>query len=294
MSILKPSRSEFVDLPDLKIHVRRWGHPGAPRLFLLHGWMDCSATFQFMVDALEDEWDIVAPDWRGFGQSGWQNSTYWMPQYAVDLEFLLNHYSPDQPATVIGHSLGGNVTSMVAALRPERIARFVNLDAFGTGLYTAEDLPDRLAAWMTEKAHGLKLHPGYDSIDAFTQRLQANNPRLTQAQAAFLAENFSRRNDHGRLVPAADPWHRLHSPPTLSGDDYKRLWRRISAKVLMVVAKESFLLKRFDPYQDEYRARLACFSDLRLVTLPDAAHNLQHDQPRQLARVIEDFLRESA
>jgi len=67
------SFSEFVPVRGLCYHVRRWttGH-GASRprtLFLLHGWMDMSASFQFLVDQLVGDWDIIAPDWRGFGQS---------------------------------------------------------------------------------------------------------------------------------------------------------------------------------------------------------------------------------
>ena len=39
----------------LRYHVRTWGQADAPALFLLHGWMDVSASFQFLVDALTRE-----------------------------------------------------------------------------------------------------------------------------------------------------------------------------------------------------------------------------------------------
>ena len=29
--------------------------------------MDVSASFQFVADALRGDWDVYAPDWRGFG-----------------------------------------------------------------------------------------------------------------------------------------------------------------------------------------------------------------------------------
>jgi pimeloyl-ACP methyl ester carboxylesterase len=53
----------------LRYHVRHWGDPQAPKIFMMHGWMDMSASFQFMVDALQQEWHVIAPDWRGFGLS---------------------------------------------------------------------------------------------------------------------------------------------------------------------------------------------------------------------------------
>jgi len=43
------------------------GEPHWPRLFLPHGWMNVSASFQFLVDSLKHDWYVIAPDWRGFG-----------------------------------------------------------------------------------------------------------------------------------------------------------------------------------------------------------------------------------
>ncbi|WP_374105035.1 alpha/beta fold hydrolase, partial [Burkholderia sp. E168m30] len=46
------SVSDFVTVRGVQLHVRRWGRPDAPTLFMLHGWMDVAASFQFVVDAL--------------------------------------------------------------------------------------------------------------------------------------------------------------------------------------------------------------------------------------------------
>src|SRR5262245_57716462 len=103
------STSEYVDVRGLRYHVRRWGNPSAPKLFLLHGWMDVSASFQFVVDELRHDWDVIAPDWRGFGLSEWTHESYWFPDYIADLDALLTHYQPESPAYIVGHSMGGNV-----------------------------------------------------------------------------------------------------------------------------------------------------------------------------------------
>jgi len=54
-SVQNPSRSCFVPIRTLSYHVRLWGQPqpGQTPLVLLHGWMDVAASFQFVVDALE-------------------------------------------------------------------------------------------------------------------------------------------------------------------------------------------------------------------------------------------------
>ena len=51
----RESRSEFLNIRGLRDHLCHWGDDGAPLLFLLHGWLDCSATFQFVVDACEQD-----------------------------------------------------------------------------------------------------------------------------------------------------------------------------------------------------------------------------------------------
>jgi len=85
---VKVSRSQFVDVRGLSYHVRTWGEAGAPKLFLLHGWMDVSASFQFLVDALAGQWHVLAPDWRGFGPSETPQDGYWFPDYVADLDAL--------------------------------------------------------------------------------------------------------------------------------------------------------------------------------------------------------------
>ncbi|MEG1329542.1 MAG: alpha/beta hydrolase, partial [Janthinobacterium sp.] len=64
---MKLSRSEFISIRGARTHVRHWGREGAPILFMVHGWMDVAASFQFVVDELQGDWHVIAPDWRGFG-----------------------------------------------------------------------------------------------------------------------------------------------------------------------------------------------------------------------------------
>src|SRR4051794_18660252 len=58
--LMKPSRSLFVDVRGLRYHVRSWGSEGAPRIFMLHGMNDVSASFQFIVDELRGDWRVLA------------------------------------------------------------------------------------------------------------------------------------------------------------------------------------------------------------------------------------------
>jgi pimeloyl-ACP methyl ester carboxylesterase len=152
---MKASESLFYDVRGLRYHIRRW--PGDPsrRMVLLHGWMDVSASFQFLVDALAQDWDVYAPDWRGYGLTDWGKSDcYWFPDYVADLDLLLERIQPEMPVNLVGHSLGGNVAALYAGVRPARIRRLVNLEGFGMAPTKPQQAPQRYGLWLDELHQG--------------------------------------------------------------------------------------------------------------------------------------------
>jgi pimeloyl-ACP methyl ester carboxylesterase len=286
---MKSSTSEFLTIRGLKSHVRLWGPADAPKLFLMHGWMDCSASFQFLVDALKRDWRVIAPDWRGFGQSEWLNRSYWFPDYLADLERLLDHFSPDEAVRLVGHSMGGNIVGLYAGVRPARVAKLVNLEGFGLYRTEPSQAPGRYAKWLDQDKAGATLRD-YADLGEFAARLMRDNPRLTQEKADFLAANFSQRRPDGRYGYAADPWHRVVNPVLYRIEEAMACWQSVTAPVLWVVARDSHLYKEFAGHDEDYKARLAGFPHLREAVLEDSGHMLHHDQPQRLAALLEDFL----
>jgi len=285
-----PSRPEFVVLNGVRYHVRVWGEAGAPKLFLLHGWMDCSASFQFLVDALDGRWQAIAPDWRGFGRSEWLGRTYWFPDYLGDLDALLARYSPDEPARLVGHSMGGNIACLYAGVRPERVGAAASLE--GGGLLPVEpwQAPDRYRKWLDQIA-APRAPRRYADVSALAQRLRESNPRLSEGRAVFLAREFSAPAPEGGIVAAGDAWHRTLYPVPYRLEEAKACWRRITAPVLWVRGADSSFSKMFAQREEDYRERLACFCDLREAVIAECGHMMQHDQPEALASILEEFFR---
>ena len=129
--VLRPPRHEIRRIRGLDLKIARWGPESASPVVLLHGWQDTSATFQFVIDAFERDWPLAALDWRGFGGSEWPRDGYWFPDYFADLDALLECLSPDLPARLVGHSMGGNIACQYAGVRPERVRCLVSLEGFG-------------------------------------------------------------------------------------------------------------------------------------------------------------------
>ena len=286
---MKPCRSEFLEIRGRRLHVRIWGDDAAPQLFLLHGWCDVSASWQFVVDALAGEWRIVAPDWRGFGLSEWNNDVYWFPDYIADLDALLQHYSPDMPVRLVGHSLGGNAVCIYSGVRPARVAKLINLEGLGLRRYTPDEAPGRYANWL-DQLRDTPAFRSYPDRPAFAARLQKENPRLSDDKARFLAEHIGEDDGAGGIHLAADPFHRWVNPILYRVEEAMAYWRQVTASVLWVTAADSYVFKQlFAIDSEDYRNRIACFRNVREVMLEDCGHNLHHDQPQQVAALIEEF-----
>lgn len=296
--IVKPAASQFVDIRGERHHVLTWGRPEAPKLFLLHGWMDVGASFQFLVDALARDWHAIAPDLRGFGRSAWQPQGYWFQDYVADLEALLAHFAPDEPVNLVGHSLGGNIVMHYAGARPRRVRRVVSLDGFGIPAEAPAAAPRKLAAWLDALASPPDFRP-YASIAAVADRLQKNNPRLPRDKADFLAARWATTLPDGRAQLVSDPRHKLPFATVYRMEEVFAIWRNIVAPVLWVAAADSHIPRWLGGHPegeigtdglDGVRRRLGHVPDGRLHTVADAGHMLHHDQPAAVAGLIEAFV----
>jgi pimeloyl-ACP methyl ester carboxylesterase len=289
------SESLHLTVRGLPCHVRRWGHPDHPPLLMVHGWMDVSASFQFLVDCLKKSWCVYAPDWRGYGQSMSADKTrwpdaYWFPDYLADLDaFMIQLFGANGPAVnVVAHSLGGSVATLYSGIRPHRVRALVNLEGYGMRGHPASQAPKQYANWLDEILAGAQLRD-YASFEEVAQRLQKNNPRMPADKALYLAQHWSKANAQGRYELLADPAHKLGNPGIYREDETRACWSQITAPVLLVDSDHPSQWASF-AHEPAYQERLASIRQCRRVTLKDCGHMMHHDQPEALAALIEDFL----
>ncbi|MDA7416592.1 alpha/beta hydrolase [Xenophilus arseniciresistens] len=300
------SRSESVPVRTLDYHVRLWGQPSPGRapLVLLHGWMDVSASWQFVIDAMAEERFVIAPDWRGFGLTAGapgdgRVDNYWLPDYLADLDWLLDHYTGEQPVDLVGHSMGGNVAMHYGGVRPQRVRRLVNLEGFGMPAFRPDEAPGRYARWIDELK---RLHKGEMSLSSYpgpegvARRLMKTNPRLDEHKAQWLARQWAREGQDAQGQPRweilGDPAHKIVNAHLFRVDEMLALYAAITAPVLAVEASDDSLGgwwgKRYG--LDEYHQRLKSVREVRIAQVPEAGHMLHHDQPARVATLIEAFL----
>lgn len=296
--VRRESLSTFVNIRHWNYHVRQWGTPrrDEPPLLLMHGWMDVGASFQFVVDAMaEDRW-VLAPDWRGYGlTTGPATDNYWFPDYLADLDALIDHFSPDRPIDLIGHSMGGNVVMHYAGVRSQRIRRLVNLEGFGMAKTRPENAPKRLVQWLDElrsqRAGALDL-ASYGDRQGVVQRLMKNNPRLSAAQADWLSHHWGFEAADGRWHIRGDSAHKVVNAQLSRLEEVLALYQGITVPTLFVEAEDCSLDQWWNGKFtiDEFHERLNHVADVTRIKIPDTGHMLHHDQPEAVARAIEAHL----
>jgi pimeloyl-ACP methyl ester carboxylesterase len=274
------------------MQLTRWGPEpslSAPPIFLLHGWQDTSDTFQFMVDQFARDWPIVALDWRGFGRSEWPQEGYWFSDYFADLEALLELLSPDAPARLVGHSMGGNVAGIYAGLRPERVHCVASLEGFGLPQASADRAPHQLRQWLDQ----VKSPPSrkeYESLEQFIAVVQFRYPRFSAPQAAFVAAAWCEpQGDRVRLL--GDPRHRRINPVRYHRDDAEACWRAVKAPFLMVLGDESDYLAKFGKDGQETAIR-SIIPHIDIARIAGAGHMLHIERADLVAPLVERFLSE--
>ena len=284
-------RIRRVELRGIEHAIHEWGEPGARLLVCLHGWGDTGASFQFFVDALAagaaGEWHVVAPDWRGFGDSGWNPAAYWYPDYIADLHSLLGRYSPAEPVDILGHSMGGNVAGLYAGAFPERVRAFVNAEGFGLRDSDPADAPARYRTWI-ERGEEDEAFSDYAGFDALAAKIRKRSPAMSAEQAKFVAECWAVEQD-GRVRLKADPRHRLPNAVLYRRAEAEACWRQVTAPVLMVAGETSTFRTGGHPHDGEFDFELP-FPDSRTVILPGCGHMLHFEAPGALADVTRDFL----
>jgi pimeloyl-ACP methyl ester carboxylesterase len=279
------SHSDFLRIRGLRYHVRRWGGRELPKIFLLHGFLDVSASFQYLVEPLLGRWQVLAPDLRGFGFTEWPAEGYWFQDYVADFDAIVDHYSPGEPFLLVGHSMGSQVANNYAGLRPHRVRKLVCLDGIGLGDVPPAEAPERFRKWL-DNLRAPPQQKTYGSFAELAERVQHAQPRLTPERALFVAHCWGRQDGRGRITLCADPKHRLPFPSLYRQAEVAAIWQEVTAPTLFVDATD-----RHDkppvPFEEKQRRRQS-FRDHRVVAI-HAGHMLHFEAPEETAQAIADF-----
>jgi pimeloyl-ACP methyl ester carboxylesterase len=286
--------SHFYFSQRLRLHYVDWGNEAAAPLVLLHGGRDHCRNWDWVAQRLRDRFHVIAPDLRGHGDSAWAiGGGYDMPAYIYDLAQII-HQKQMAPATIIAHSLGAAVALNYGGAFPDAVKRIVAIEGLGPSPaviaeQTKQPVEERLRAWVKDRRENSGRTPRrYASLDAAVARMAEENPHLTAEQARHLTVFGAHQNEDGTYSWKFDNHARWSAVGGLSHDDQHRLWRCVTAPVLLVRGAESWAS---DPVVD---GRIRNFRDARLVNFEGAGHWVHHDKLDDFMVEVEAFLAEQA
>ncbi len=276
----------------LRLHYVDWGNEGAPPMLLVHGGRDHCRNWDWVAQAFRDDYHIIAPDLRGHGDSQWLlGGSYDHVDYVYDIAQLL-HQRNHRPVTIIGHSLGGTISLLYSGLYPETVAKLVSIEGMGPPPEIVEEhlnqpIEKRLNAWVKDlRQVSGRIPKRYRSLEDAYERMQTENPHLTESQARHLTIHGSYQNEDGTYSWKFDNYVRTFAPVGLPQTEQYALYSRISCPTLLFRGTESWAA---DPATD---SRVNYFQNARFANVEGAGHWVHHDQLEEFLAITRAFLNE--
>lgn len=275
----------------LRLHYVDWGNETAPPLLLVHGGRDHCRSWDWVAEALRDDYHVIAPDLRGHGDSAWSiGGNYMITDFVYDIAQLIRQRTM-KPLSIIGHSLGGYISTLYTGLYPDTVSKLVVLDGIvltPPELQEMADRPyaDRLIEWVDQMRELSARQPRkYKTLDETIARMHAENPRLSMEQARALTAHAVNQNEDGTYSWKFDNYFRARSVTSVNAKDLTGLWQRISCPTLLINGAESFIS---DPAKN---GSVKHFRDVRSVLIEGAAHWVHHDKLDEVLCLIRPFLK---
>ena len=281
-------QQKTVPVSGLNYRLNVWDGGGDTTVFLLHGYLDCGLNWSFFVDALGSfDWHVVAPDWRGHGESDWVGAGgyYHFTDYVRDLHQLVKRIAR-QRIIIVGHSMGAMVAVHWLSTRPANILGCILAEAVGPQPLSADDYPKRLGQWLKQTAPfdpAQVQRPLNDLTDA-GKRIARQYRSMSPDRVMQIARNSTRKRVDGQLVWKFDPLHRTIAPmpgfPSIT-DAYLKA---IECPLYWIGGENSLFLR------PELHKWLDQAQNIAKVTLSDTGHMLHTENPMALGIEVKRFI----
>jgi len=237
-----------------------------PPVVLLHGFCGAARGWRPLVDALADRFDLIAPDWPGFGPSVDREPLESIPDMAAWVVSLADRLGLER-FSVIGHSMSGYVVQTLLREHGHRIDRAV---LYGTGL--ADPAASRFESL---EATAVRLR---DDGAAATARRVCATWFVAGERAPAYADCVA---DGGRMDVAAG----VAALRACREIDFSGTLGSVDREALVVVGDRDRTFR-----VAEAAALAASLPRGRLCVLPLAAHAAHLEAPGLFAHVLRDFL----
>lgn len=249
----------------------------------LHGWLDNADSF-LPISACLNELNLVAIDLPGHGQSQHRSldAHYHFLDWIYDLATLIKTMGWQQ-VDIIGHSMGGMIGSVLAAVMPQMVGKLVLIDSIGLVTGEAGKTTEQVRSAIQHRWQSPhKQKPLYPDLQSAALARQSQSD-FDLASALILAKRGTEPCPGG-LTWSADMRLRESSAYRLLQPQAMQLLREIQCPVLAILASDG--LEMMQQARQQYQS---CYQQLEWVEIT-GGHHCHMTQPEHTANAIRQFL----
>ncbi|MBV8246439.1 MAG: alpha/beta fold hydrolase [Candidatus Eremiobacteraeota bacterium] len=240
-------------------------------IVLLHGFPFSHEIWEAQIGALASTHRVIAPDCRGLGASGVTPGPYLMETLASDVAALLDALRVER-ATLVGHSLGGYVALAFFRMFRERVERL----ALVCSRFSADDVATAKSRY--ELADRLEKEGSEALVDAYAGRVLA--PGADARIAMRITEIARAQRPGGAAAVLRGMAQRVSSEDLID---------ELDLPALLVAGKRDVFVSR-----ESLESVRNALPHAKLVACERSAHLPMLEEPAELTRVLEEFVRPSS
>jgi pimeloyl-ACP methyl ester carboxylesterase len=272
-------RTQQVATNGTKLYVRVGGT--GPAVVLLHGFGDTGDMWEPIAAQLVKNHTVIVPDLRGMGLSDHPDTGYTKKNEAVDIAGVMDALKVDK-ADLVTHDIGNMVGYALAAQYPQRITKWVVIDA---------PLPG-VGNWAAQLSNPKTWHFNFHGPDE--ERLVAGRERI------FLDRFYNELSDDPKRIDEATRQHyaALYARPRAMHDALEQFVAFLQDGIdnRAFLAKGKLMMPVFAiGGEKSYGASME--TELKFVAanvkggvVPASGHWIMEENPTATTKLVMDFL----
>lgn len=262
------------------IHVRVGG--SGPAVVMLHGFADTGDMWAPLAKLLIKDHTVIVPDLRGMGYSSYPPSGYDKKNQAVDIATVMDKLNI-QKADLVTHDIGNMVGYALAAQYPDRITKWVVIDAPLPGIGNWDEILKSPLLWhFNFRGPDMdRLVKGRERIylDRFWNELSADPKAIDEETRRHYARIYARP---GAMHAAFEQFATFNTKDAIDNKSFQAKGK-LSMPILALGAEKSFGTAQADVMRE-------VGSNVEGGIVRNSGHWIMEEQPDQTVKLIRDFL----
>ncbi len=276
-----------IHIPGLTLNARVWGPESGIPVLGMHGWLDNSATFDLLAPLLP-KLRLVSVDFPGHGFSDFLPicMSYGIVDRALQMLRVADALGWNE-FSILGHSLGGIIAEIMAAMFPDRVKKVALIDVFGGLSLPADTIISQLQKHFRAMERTLP-HTVYPSLEeAAEKRANVNLTRKISLEGARVLTEGGVQKVPGGYSWTFDLRLQLPSLVMLTDEQLQAVLKNFTSDCALIIASEGILHEITTEYK-EFGWKNEVFPNVKIFKLP-GGHHLHLDTPEPVAKILADF-----